>query len=239
MPHRKRKSRTFAPGEFYHIYNRGVEKRNIFLSPSDYRRFLFSMSAFQWEDSPGHVGRSFETNQHSGQHSMLAKEGTKLVNVVCYCLMPNHFHFLLEELADAGISRYMQRLGNSYTKYFNIKYNRHGHLFGSGFHAVHVDNNNYLLYLTRYIHLNPSELKQYRNRLLEYPWSSLRAYVLGDRKSYPVIAADIILEQFSPAEYKDYIEHDSLKDAIEESYLIDSQAHPRIWPTFDVGREER
>lgn len=63
--------------------------------------------------------------------------------------------------------------------------------------------------------------------------------MLGDRKLYPVIAADIILEQFSPAEYKDYIEHDSLKDAIEESYLIDSKAHPRIWPTFDVGREER
>lgn len=127
----------------------------------------------------------------------------KIVDIVCYCLMPNHFHILLRQKRDGGITEFTSKLSNSYTKYINIKNNRVGPLFQGNFKAVHVETNEQLLHISRYIHLNP--LVSYVARDLDnYKWSSYPEFVsfIGSE----VCDKKIILDQFkSPEEYKRFV----------------------------------
>ena len=124
----------FVNKEYYHVFNRGVDKRKVFLDEDDWNRFLQSMDEF---NSVTPIGSIYENsfNKNKLGHSM-SKQGAgarkkkdKLVNFVCYCVNPNHYHFLLEQVFDNGIEKFMQRLGNGYTKFFNNKYLRSGSLF--------------------------------------------------------------------------------------------------------------
>ena len=244
MRKEKIKVKSFAEGEYYHIYNRGVEKRNIFLSTSDYERALFCILAFSVGDFHDRMNR---INQH-GQHLMLAMltdpiyirkfmNKDPLVRVICFCLMRNHFHLLLEERSKDGISRYMQRLGNSYTKYFNAKYKRSGHLFGSSYQCVHIDDNEYLKYLSRYIHRNPIESTHKKisgnkkKYIKNYPWSSYQDYIFKNRWG-GLLSPAIITDQFSSMEeYKEFVEEAfGDNDAIDKKYFLDG------WPTSNVGQ---
>src|SRR3989344_6813463 len=120
------KNTTFVTGEFYHIYNRGVDKRNVFSDATDLDRFLKSTVEFNVVEP---VGSLFEL---SFVKENKKKSNKRLVDMVCYCLNPNHYHFILRQKIDGGISEYMKRLGG-YTKYFNIRYKRNGSLFQSVF----------------------------------------------------------------------------------------------------------
>ncbi|MHB1316491.1 MAG: transposase [Minisyncoccota bacterium] len=138
----------FAPGEYYHLYNRGVEKRKIFLSEIDYKRFttlLYSANS----STPVHLGN------YQGRSLINIPRGEPLVAIGAWCLMPNHFHILVKELADGNISLFMKKLLTGYSMYFNTKYDRSGALFEGNFKAQHLDNDNYLKYQYTYIHLNP------------------------------------------------------------------------------------
>ncbi|MBU0531656.1 MAG: transposase [Candidatus Uhrbacteria bacterium] len=198
-------------GGYYHVYNRGVDKRNIFPTKSDYQRFLFTMDIlndanFQPNNSLSKL--KIEPNVYKQPY----------VRIMCYCLMPNHHHLELEQLIDNGISLYMARLSNSYTKYFNIKYDRKGRLFESSFKAIEITNDDYLLHLTRYIHLNSLDLIEPRwktngisnwknaSRFLEsFPWSSYQSYL--KLKNDPVIDIGILKEVIkSPMAYKKFIQ---------------------------------
>lgn len=137
----------FAPGEHYHIFNRGVDKRAVFLDDADFERFLQSLEEF---NTARPIGSIFE---NSFRKSQLGRPTSKLVNIVCYCLNKNHFHLVLEELVDGGISEFMKRLGG-YTKYFNIRHKRNGTLFQGRFKARHIDSNEYLLRVGAYVNLN-------------------------------------------------------------------------------------
>lgn len=139
----------FAEGEIYHVYNRGTDKREIFSDVSDQERFLQSMKEFNVEDP---IGSLYE--HHFSLGSRTSKSDKKLVDIIVYCLNPNHFHFLLRQNLPRGIEKFMQRLGTGYTKYFNNKYDRSGVLFQGRFKALHVDTNEYLLHLSAYINLN-------------------------------------------------------------------------------------
>jgi putative transposase len=135
----------FAAEEFYHVYNRGTEKRNIFSEENDYARFLESMSEF---NSLEPIGSLFENSfrkkhQLGGSTSKDQATDKRLVNIVAYCLNPNHYHLLLQQVADKGIEKFMQRMGTGYTMYFNNKYERTG-LFQGRFKAVHIENNDQL-----------------------------------------------------------------------------------------------
>ena len=192
----------FAKGNIYHIFNRGVEKRDIFNNDSDRWRFLQGLYLFNDENSSANM--LWEISRDEGivkfpfvvNRVNLKGERSQLVRIMADCLMPNHYHLLLEEIKDGGISKFMHRLGVGYTGYFNKKYNRVGSLFQGAFKAVHVDEDTYLQYLLIYLNVvNPGELiepelkeKGVKNIdtvmkfAAEYPWSTHQEY-LGKRNS--------------------------------------------------------
>ena len=137
----------FASGEFYHVYNRGTDKRDIFVDSNDLDRFYKSLIHFNAVEP---VGSIYELS-FSQENSKPAKP---LVEIICYALNQNHYHLLLKQVSDRGIEKFIQRLGTGYTKYFNNKHKRNGVLFQGKFKSVHVDSNEYLLHLSIYINLN-------------------------------------------------------------------------------------
>lgn len=147
----------FSVGEFYHIYCRGVEKRNIFINNSDRARFL-KLLYLANGDKP-FVFREI-------QNRVLSEidVGRKKVAILAYVLMPNHFHILVREITDGGISAFMEKLSTGYAMYFNKKYNRVGSLFQGRFKAEHITRDEHLKYLFAYIHLNPIKLRESRWR---------------------------------------------------------------------------
>jgi len=184
----------FANGEFYHIYNRGVDKRPIFSRQSDIHRFLESIDVF---NSINPVGSIFENTFVINKRKSKTQ---KLVNIICYCLNINHFHLMLEQLADGGISEFMKRVGIGYTKYFNAQERRSGVLFQSKFKAVHVDSNEYLLRLNSYINLNNRINSSLGHRMSKSSWEE---YIGIEETSF--CAKGIILKQFrSIKEYKEF-----------------------------------
>ncbi len=139
----------FQNGEFYHLYNRGVDKRSIFTDNNDFSRFLQSMDEFNVIEP---IGSIYENSFIQKIDKVMAQQ--KLVRFVSYCLNANHYHFLVEQVSDQGIEKFMHRLSTGYTKYFNSKFYRTGSLFQGRYKAKYVDSNKYLLYLSSYINLN-------------------------------------------------------------------------------------
>ena len=192
----------FEQGKIYHIFNRGVEKRNIFLSDGDRWRFLQGLYLFN--DEAGSLNLLYRLEQQKGKmhfgilRDYLRKAGIErkpLVRIMADCLKPNHFHLLVEEIQKNGISRFMQKLGVGYTKFFNKKYERVGPLFQGVFKAVEIKKDEQLHYIIAYINvINPGqelepELKTAAKdpeeimRFIEhYPWSTHLEY-LGKRDS--------------------------------------------------------
>ncbi len=204
----------FAVGEFYHIYNRGVDKRTIFEDPEDLVRFIETMEEFNREDT---VGSLFEAKrakaQFRGSTSKTSKN-KKLVNFVAYCLNQNHYHFILEPLIEDGIQKFMHKLSTGYTMYFNEKNKRSGSLFQGRYKSIHVHNNDYLLHLSVYVNLNDRVHKNLNKPwMAKFPFSSFDEFV-GKQKGKLVCSSGIILEQFSSRlKYKTYAE-DVLPDII-------------------------
>lgn len=185
--------KPFVEGEYYHIYNRGVEKRKIFLDREDYLHFLKLLYICNSNKSITlrDIGKYFD-------------RGKNITDIGAYCLMPNHFHVLCKEKAKNGISVFMKKLSTAYAMYFNKKYRRTGVLFQGRFKSGYVNTDRYLKYLYAYIHLNPAKLKNPKwkelknsnsKKLLfyvkEYPYSSLYEYLndkikITNPKAFPV-----------------------------------------------------
>jgi len=166
MPHRKTK---FIAGEYYHVYNRGTNKNRIFLSDENY---LFLLKR--------------------------VKEAVAKFNiaVIAYCLMPNHYHFLLRQNSDLSISDFMQFIFNSYSKAFNVVYNRSGTLFEGPFQRIHIDKEAYLLHLCRYIHRNPIDAeKPLVSNLLDWPYSNYPEWL--EMRNGSLIDKTFIQERFA------------------------------------------
>jgi len=144
---------SFSIGEFFHLYNRGVEKRTIYLDSNDYRRFIELL--FLVNSSRALDFRAVHTEVLSVYE--IDRDGP-LVAIGAYCLMPNHFHILATPLVENGLSTFMSKLGTGYSMYFNKKYERTGALFQGKFKAEHANSDEYLKYLYAYIHLNPVKL---------------------------------------------------------------------------------
>src|SRR3989338_3244560 len=142
---------TFSVGEYYHIYNRGVEKRDIFTQKKDWARFHRLL--YLANSTNSFIFRDLENKTFDK-----IKSGKILVAIGAYVLMPNHFHILAKEINNNGLSMFMEKLTTGYSMYFNKKYERVGPLFQGRFKAQHVDDDDYLKYLYAYIHLNPVKL---------------------------------------------------------------------------------
>lgn len=191
----------FVLGEFYHIYNQGVDKRNIFGDQFDLDRFTQSIRHFNCLEPIGSIyEKSFE------------KESARqkpLVRLVSYILNPNHYHLILEPRIEKGIEKFIHRLATGYTNYFNEKYHRRGSLFQGTYKSKHVNNNEYLLHLSVYINLNHKVHRLSPSALTQSSWEE---YV--SRSDKPLCDSKIILSQFSsPLAYRSFAE-DGLSEII-------------------------
>ncbi len=219
------RSLNFSEGEYYHVYNRGVEKRKIFIDQNDYQRFVLLLNIFNGSESVN-VRDLKEKSEPispiyrlrgltSGELSTLKlakseKIKENLVDIGVYCLMPNHFHFLIKEIKEGGITDFMHKLTTGYTMYFNKRYERVGSLFQGTFKAEHADTDEYLKYLYSYIHLNPIKLiqsdweekgihdmKRAKNFLKNYEYSSYCNYHNPKKCNLGIINKKSFPEYFS------------------------------------------
>ena len=234
---------VIATGEIYHIYNRGVEKRDIFLDDLDYQRFIHDLYEFNDENSVGdykfiskgtktgkkritttsstdtkpalgeveppqveHFTASTATSSEIGGERYRKHERKPLVDILAFCLMKNHFHLMLRQRVDGGISEFMHKIGTGYTMYFNKKNNRSGTLFQGKYKSVHTAKENQFRYLPIYIHLNPLDYiyPEWREKevnetdkaieyLKNYRWSSLPDYM--GIHNYPSVINKEIFEE--------------------------------------------
>ena len=194
---------VFSEGEYYHAYNRGVEKRKIFLSNNDRRRFIRLL--YLANSTKNFVYRDVEQRRLDE-----IDRGAQLVAIGAWVLMPNHFHILIKEITKGGTSLFMQKLLTGYSSYFNKRYTRVGGLFQGAFHARHADTDEYLKYLFAYIHLNPIKLvdsswkeagiadrKTTEHFLQEYKHSSYFDYLGVKREEGKIISREVFPEYFS------------------------------------------
>ena len=206
----------FINGEYYHILNRGVDKRNIFLDKEDLRRFIQGLQEFNTLDPIGSIYESQLRKKHNENGNLVStRDDSKIVDFICYCINPNHYHFILVQLSDNGIRKFMQRIALGYSKYFNLKYKRSGTLFQGPYKATHIDSNDYLLHASAYINLN-NKVHGLENVLYKSSWGE---YCQDNYKGIAFCKKDIILKQFlNSDEYKSFAE-ESLKSIHERKEL--------------------
>lgn len=206
---------SFAPDEYYHLCVRGNNKQAIFRSDADRTRFLFLITHFQSPEHLRNISRTISEFLKDGEdiNDLSARiQSTRYVTLQAFAFMTNHIHLAIREDKERGIVRYMQRILNAYAKYFNTKYRSVGHVFQSPYRAVHIEDNDQLLYLSTYIHRNPRELPGVRNREHLYPWSSYQDY-LGKNRFGGLLDPSLVLEQFkSPTKYRDFVDSSIAKD---------------------------
>ncbi len=149
---------SFANHELYHVFNRGVEKRNIFIDEIDYKKFVFILFKFNRIQPVRSSGRDFEI---SLKENSIKKPRTHqpLVKIHHYCLMSNHYHLVLEQVSEGGISKFLQKVMTGYTMYFNKRHERSGVLFQGKTKSKHIDSDPYLVRIRSYIALNPLDIK--------------------------------------------------------------------------------
>jgi len=207
----------FAPSEYYHLYNRGAEKKNIFCDKQDYVRFMFLMFYFQ---SPTPINNTAWYTRSFLKTGLFRLQAQKLneilksryIELTAFTLMPNHFHLLVQNLEDSAVSVYMQRVLTAYSKYFNAKYKATGHLFQGPFGAVHVKKNEQLLHLSAYIHKNPKDLHDHKDGYDKYQWSSYQDYLSFNRWD-KLLKTDMLQKQFaSQSAYKNFVETSTAKE---------------------------
>ena len=183
-------------GGFYHVFNRGVAKLPTFISQQDYYQAILGLNYYRFVKPPIKLSRFKKLSYKSKVQLLetLSVGENKFVDILSYVLMSNHFHLLLKQNVDNGITKYLSLFTNSYTRYFNTKANRPGPIFQGVFKAVQIESNDQFLHLSRYIHLNPhvSGIVN-KEELLTYPWSSLPSYLSG---SNDLVDIDPIISQF-------------------------------------------
>ena len=148
--------RNVAAGTICHVMNRGVDKRNIFMQQEDYFRFIHDLFEFNDTAPANNLTYFFSKSSKDIAKPYIDKKPRKLlVEILAFCLMPNHYHLLLKPRFDDGIAKFMKKLNMGYAKYFNEKYRRSGALFQGRYKSVTVSNEAHFIYLPYYIHLNP------------------------------------------------------------------------------------
>jgi putative transposase len=196
----------FAENEYYHIYSRGVEKRKIFMNTKDYDRFMALL--YIMNQNMSFTMGNFLRNKQKNLKDIFTEEREKtLVSILGYCLMPNHFHLILYEHTEGGISQFMDKFLTAYSMYFNKKYERSGPLLTRPFRSEHISNESQYMYIFSYIHLNPISIidknwkengiknkKEAENFLNNYRWSSYQDFLERKRLESKIIDFSLIPE---------------------------------------------
>lgn len=209
--------KRYEAGAYYHIYNRGVDKSDIFREEKDYKTFLSYLKIYltlRGESSQEmHVSPSKKIKNYFGEIELLS-----------YCLMPNHFHLFVKQNSERAIDHFLRSLSTKYVRYFNTRYKRLGPLFQGPYKAVSVQTEYQFIYLSKYIHRNPIALSPYKEsprRIREYPYSSYANYLNVYTQTW--VQPDSILSLFSQTyrqlSYEAFIEQafpDDLKPILNE-----------------------
>lgn len=211
---------VFSIDEYYHVYNRGTDKRIIFTNEHDYRRFVVLL--YLCNDTKSiDVAKHFQEGR-SFMDLFNVKRGDQIVDIGAYALMPNHFHLLLHERTDGGISTFMKKLCTAYVMYFNKKYVRTGPLFEGRFKAKHADSDEYLKYLFAYIHLNPVDI-------VDSGWKKRRTTERQVTEKY--------LREYRYSSYVDYVEIGKKNGRLEKN-VLNMEAFPEYFSEESFGFEE-
>ncbi len=206
--------KRYEQGAYYHLYNRGVDKGLIFREDKDYKTFLSYLKFYlSLQGESSQLPPSKKLKNYFGE-----------IELLCYCLMPNHFHLFVKQNSEHGIEHFMRSLLTKYVRYFNSHYHRIGPLFQGPYKAVKVLTEYQFIYLSKYIHRNPYE--ETPRSLQEYPYSSYQNYLHTFTQSWVKIAE--ILSYFSrinpQLSYKLFVEQstaDDLKPILDEALDIE------------------
>ncbi len=216
---KNRDYKEFAEGEYYHIFNRGVGKMDIFLDDQDYLNFLKRLKIVL-NLTPKRVPLLGSDSEKGAPFLHLSPLPENSFEIICYCLMPNHFHFIIKQLGDISISDLISKICISYSMYFNKKNDRVGSLYQDQFKAINIATDQYLLWLSAYIHQNPHVAGLVKN-LADWKWSSYPDYI-GARQG-TLCKKDVVLERFKNArEYADFVDSgfDIIKNKAELKDLL-------------------
>ena len=195
MPARKT---ILATGETYHVFNRSLRNTPLFTDKREYRLFL-ETTKYYLQSKP-----AVKFSYYKAQPNKYGVDlGKTLVKIAAYCLMPNHYHFIIKQVEDLGIKNFIHRLSNSYSHYFNIKHEQKGPLFENRFKAVRIESHEQLVHLSRYIHLNPVTAYLVEDPE-DYQYSSYNIY-LGKKKSDFVDPSDVLANFSTPQKYKKFV----------------------------------
>lgn len=194
-------------GQIYHIFSRSIAEFKIFNSNDDFQRMLHLLAFFQVEEPPSSFSvytrlKKVQMEGFEKCFDLITKDQERIVQIITYCLMPTHIHLVLKQLAPAGISIFVGNVLNSYTRYFNLKHHRKGPLWESRFQNVLVKDDEQLLHLTRYIHLNPVAAS-----LVDKP----QKWAYSSYKEYTDVADHLICQfrdliEFDQDKYKKFVE---------------------------------
>ena len=211
---------AFVTGEYYHVYNRGIDKRVIFKSNRDYERFMMLLYLANSQDS-FRLDNILNKEKKRFAEVLVLEKNEPLVSIGAWCLMTNHFHLLIRQEVDGGITKFMRKLGVGYSMFFNIKYQRTGALFGGLFKSklIGVDDN-YMRQLFGYIHVNPLEIEfpEWKDKinkssanmkkfLESYRYSSYLDYLKKDRVEKNIMKPENFPDYFEGSQFfKDFVE---------------------------------
>lgn len=198
----------FANNEIYHIFNLAIEKRPIFTGKREYGRALLALDYYRHKSILSLAQFLKLEDQKQELFFQLINKNKKLIEVLSFCLMPNHFHLLVRQLKNDGIKTYLSNFSNSYTRYFNTKHKRIGPIFQGTFKAVRIEDDDQLIHVCRYIHLNPVVSFVIKESDLEdYLYTSFPEFV-GRKKGF--CNKEVVLEYFSSIEkFKNFV-HDQV-----------------------------
>ena len=194
--------------QIYHVFNRGIASQPVFFGKVDYERAR--QTIFYYQNLKVPLRYSFflrlPSNERDELLQNLRKKKEFIVEIVCFCFIPNHFHILVRQLQDDGISTFMSNFTNSYTRYLNTKSKRNGPLFQGKFKAVRIETDEQLIHVCRYIHLNPytSYVVKTVEELINYPYSSFSEYL--NSKEIEACNKDLVLTHFKDSDaYKKFV----------------------------------
>ena len=202
--------KIYIKNGYYHLYNRGVEKRKIFSDNQDYKVFLSYLKIYL-------------TPPPKDQPLKRLSNHAKEISLLAYCLMPNHFHLLVKQRARDGINYFMRSLATKYSIYFNKKHKRVGPLFQGRYKAVNIETDEQLLHLSRYIHTNPSDLISARSNLAVYPYSSYKNYLgkINQLWVKPQEVLNFFSNKNSSLSYKAFVSEKEILSPAIENLTID------------------